>query len=358
MTGFVGPLGAKPHAANAPQARHAENHRSLLGSCSRAGWIATLGSVLIPARLPTPLHAAWVDQQVQGPFVCHVEASLAEMPSLVGTLGQLQDDLVQILGIPPAHQPIDVFIFQSKKSYDRFLDQNGPKAPYRRALFVQERGRGRVFTYRGPQLATDLRHECTHALLHAVHPVVPLWLDEGLAVYFEVPPQERPYHRAHLSSVRWLARFQALPSLSRLEKLRKVEQMDRGDYRAAWAWVHFLLNGPQPLRHELSRYLADIRSGGPPGQLSQRLANSLTNPTEQLARHFLHWPEPPVPMTEAWHRGLFPEGFGLVHTARGDLTHGKPTNVPWLTYLAEPGWDNPRSLVSRSLGIRPIWDFG
>jgi hypothetical protein len=46
-----------------------------------------------------------------------------------------------------------------------------------------------VFAYRGEDFETDLRHECTHALLNAALPVVPLWLDEGLAEYFEVLPQ-------------------------------------------------------------------------------------------------------------------------------------------------------------------------
>ena len=43
----------------------------------------------------------------------------------------------------------------------------------------------------GDHLRTDLRHELTHALLHGVLKDVPLWLDEGLAGFFELPPDAR-----------------------------------------------------------------------------------------------------------------------------------------------------------------------
>ena len=44
-----------------------------------------------------------------------------------------------------------------------------------------------VYTYWGDRIQQDLRHELTHALLHSVLKDVPLWLDEGLAEYFEMP---------------------------------------------------------------------------------------------------------------------------------------------------------------------------
>ena len=61
--------------------------------------------------------------------------------------------------------------------------------PYRPALFILEGGSPGVYTYRKPDLDIDVRHECTHALLHSALPVVPLWLDEGIAKYFEVPAE-------------------------------------------------------------------------------------------------------------------------------------------------------------------------
>ena len=66
-----------------------------------------------------------------------------------------------------------------------YIEAHYPDIPYRRALFIKEHGLAGLYAYRHADLAVDLRHECTHAMLHASLPYVPLWLDEGLAEYFE-----------------------------------------------------------------------------------------------------------------------------------------------------------------------------
>ena len=90
-----------------------------------------------------------------------------------------------------------------------FMVSKYPKLPSRRAFFVaQTRGVGRsedllIYTYWGERVQQDLRHELTHALLHSVLKDVPLWLDEGLAEYYELLHHEirrlidrhRPQHR-------------------------------------------------------------------------------------------------------------------------------------------------------------------
>jgi len=119
--------------------------------------------------------------------------------------------------------------------------------------------------------------------------MVPLWLDEGLAVYFENPPDKRAIGSPQLDAVRWSVRLGGVQSLESLEKKRRVEEMERGDYRAAWAWVHFMLHGSPEAREELTRFIADIHSRNPPGLLSQRLRSRMENPGEQLAAHFKSW---------------------------------------------------------------------
>jgi len=185
-------------------------------------------------------------------------------------------------------------LFRNKVDYDRFLSRNLPRVTYRRALYVKEQGTGRVFAYRSSQFDTDLRHECTHALLHAVLPMVPLWLDEGLAVYFESPAGKRVFDSPQLGGVRWSIRLGGVQRLESLEKKKKTEEMDRSDYRAAWAWVHFMLHGSPEARNELVRFLADIRGGTPPGLLSQRLRSRLGDPVGQLNAHFLSWSKQPA----------------------------------------------------------------
>ena len=84
-----------------------------------------------------------------------------------------------------------------------------------------------VFAYEGDEFEVDLRHECTHALLNAALPVTPLWLDEGLAEYFEVEAGQRAAGHPHQKYVKWNAYLGQTPSLEDLEQVREVNQMTR-----------------------------------------------------------------------------------------------------------------------------------
>jgi len=231
----------------------------------------------------------WVDLRVSGPFVCRSEFPLAPWEGLLRELAELQEDLVCRLEIPPVAEPIELYLFCDKSSYDRYLRQNLPGIPYRRALYIKSRGPGRVYAYRSQELRTDVRHECTHALLHAVLPLVPLWLDEGLAEYFEVPLQQQAFDNPHRDSLRWSLQFGSVRRLEDLERAGNLSDMGRNEYRDAWAWVHFMLHGPRQANAELIGYLRDIRSGVPPGLLSDRLKRQLGAPDRYLAGHFKQW---------------------------------------------------------------------
>ncbi len=231
----------------------------------------------------------WVDRRVSGPFVCQSEFPLTAWEGLLEELTQLQDDLVRCLGVPPAREPIRLYFFRSKRSYARFLKQHFPGIPYRRALYIKGQGPGEVYTYRSQEFVTDVRHECTHALLHAVMPVVPLWLDEGLAEYFEVSSDDQAFDNPHLAGLRWNLWFGMLPHLESLEKMDDLSEMGGPEYRDAWAWVHFMLHGPKEAHAELVGYIADIRANAPPERLSRRLNRRLRSPYRDLANHFKHW---------------------------------------------------------------------
>lgn len=250
------------------------------------GWIAL-------AVFATFSHAqaqGWPDQRRIGPLLVHSDAPLTETDlAMLGRLAQLEQDLNQALGLGMLREPIYVYIFSERAPYQQYLKEYFPELPYRPALFVKARGPGMVFVHRGANFETDLRHEATHAMLHASLPMVPLWLDEGLAEYFELPREERAYDNPYLATLRWNFRFRVVPGLARLEAIDSVEAMGRSQYRYSWAWVHLLLHGPAPAREELVQYLADIRASTPPGQLSERLARRLDDPDRQLAEHFKRW---------------------------------------------------------------------
>jgi hypothetical protein len=231
----------------------------------------------------------WTDAREFGPFVCRSEFPLAEVQPLLEELGQLQADLVETLRIPPAEERVEVYFFRGKATYKQFLAAHFPKVGYRRALYVKDGGPGMVMAYRNPEFGNDLRHECTHALLHAVLPAVPLWLDEGLAKYFEVQRASRAYGHPYLSSLPWTVRLLGLSSVEDLERRSSVSEMGTSEYRAAWAWVHFLLHGSAEGRAELIRFVADLRSGGPVGDFSSRLRRRIPSVDRYISTHFRTW---------------------------------------------------------------------
>jgi len=233
--------------------------------------------------------AGWINSKEFPPFDVWAEFPLDGWQGLLGELAQLQLDLTQDLRVPQTRQWIEVFLFRDQQSYSRYLREHLPDVPYRRALYVKSQGQGRVYAYRSRELATDLRHECTHALLHAVLPVVPLWLDEGLAEYFEVPANERSYDNPHLSSLRWNLLLGTVAKLEALEKKSDLAEMSRGDYRHAWAWIHYMLHGSEQARQELIGFLRDIGAGALPGLLSQRLRRRLPATEKRVTAHIKGW---------------------------------------------------------------------
>lgn len=231
----------------------------------------------------------WPHERTAGVFHCHATFDLEPYRELFGELGQLQRDLHATLGVVRARGPVHVYLLQSQTGYQQYVQQYFPDVPYRRALFVKTRGPGMVFAFKNDELAIDVRHESTHALLHSSLPSVPLWLDEGLAEYFEVQRPLRASGNPHLARVQWNLRLALAPDLAALEAKATLGDMEKSDYRDAWAWTHWMLHGPQAAHDELVRYLADLQAGTPAGQLSERLRRRIPALEESFIEHFQNW---------------------------------------------------------------------
>jgi hypothetical protein len=230
--------------------------------------------------------AEWKDTRIFGPFVCRADFDLEDNVSVLSDLGDLQDELVETLQIAAPKEAIQVYLFHDEGTYRRYLKQLYPDMPFRRAFFIQERGRQRIFAFDSSQFEADLRHEGTHALLHASLATVPLWLDEGLAGYFEVLPEKRLNKAPHFSATLWNARFGIAPDLTALEKMDDAAAMGKNDYRDSWAWVHFLLNGPAEAKNDLRAYLQDLNQPKTPVSLSNRLNRRYSSPETEFKDFF------------------------------------------------------------------------
>jgi hypothetical protein len=219
--------------------------------------------------------AGWPDSRVLGPFVCRADFPLRELEPFLNELSQLQADLVYALAIPPAKEPIELYLFHDRQTYERYMRQHFPSVPFRRAVYIKANGPGRVFAYRSDQLEIDLRHECTHALLNSSLKNIPLWLDEGLAGYFELPPKQRASGNPHLSSVRWNVWLGMAPKIENLEKCTDITKMGKPEYRDCWAWTCFILHGSPDAHKELVQYLRDIQTQNRPEMLTIRLSQKI-----------------------------------------------------------------------------------
>jgi hypothetical protein len=242
-----------------------------------AGWMALAA--------PPAWSSGWVDEQQLGVYSFHAEFPLRDIADLVQDLGELQKDIESTLELKCSDRPIHVYLFRSSLSYSRAIRQLVPGSGNRRAMFVAGNDFGRVFAYRHRDLATDLRHETTHALLHNALPYVPLWLDEGLAEYFEAPVLLRVdghAHRRALKTVVWLGNK---PNLAELEAKRDLEKFTAADYRDAWGWVNFMLHGPPEARAALQEYLATIPTGREPTPLSLTLQRRLPDLDRRIVQH-------------------------------------------------------------------------
>ena len=242
------------------------------------------GSSQSPAALPSK-YSQRVSQFV---FISDFEVKVDQPP--FRELAALRDQVVQELHLPApgSHVLINVYLFPDRDRYEQFMKAKYPDLPRRRAFFVaQPRSVSSgddllVYTFWGDHIRQDLRHELTHALLHSVLKDVPLWLDEGLAEYFENPAEAKGVNRQHLQV---LQQEGFKPDMARLEQLSQVSQMNPGEYREAWAWVHFMLRGNPDSRKVLLAYIQQLKSTSSPGPLQPKLKAKLPDLNEALLTH-------------------------------------------------------------------------
>lgn len=222
-------------------------------------------------------------------FIFHCDFDVRQRGDIVRDLVDLRTDISQQLNIRIAAEPIHLLLFGNAANYRGYMRAYFPDVPERRALFIKRRGPGMVFAYDSRSLGTDLRHETTHALLNASLAYVPLWLDEGLAEYFEVPASKRQAEGEHMRMVRWRATLGNVPKVEELDSIRELSAMGAAQYRDAWSWIHFLLHFSPASRQCLQRYLQDVQAGLPPGPFPRRLAADLPDADASYLQHFRRW---------------------------------------------------------------------
>lgn len=239
-----------------------------------------------PMEHTAPATPRWPFEWRVDEFCFHADFDVRSREGLIDELKRLRTDLTEVLGIRINSEPVHMVLFSNARNYREYLREYFPDLPDRRAMYIKRRGPGMVFAYQNREMDVDLRHETTHALLNASLAYVPLWLDEGIAEYFEVIAANRHTRNGHLSAVKIRVLLGQVPNLSSLENISDLSEMSAGSYRDAWSWVHFMLHESAQSRATLIRFLEDIQSGIPPGPLSRRIAAELPDHHNRYLRHF------------------------------------------------------------------------
>jgi hypothetical protein len=221
-----------------------------------------------------------------GPFLIFSNFSMSDDPQAVRCLQALERDMKLHLDFIPNmnEDPVEIYVLDDREAFAHFLKFYYPELPQRRAFFLAQGSQRVVYTYSSPRLEEDLRHEATHALLHGSYGDLPLWLDEGLAEFFEndlVQPNAE-LERVHLITKDLDSGWK--PNLERLGSISDIREMTPRDYREAWAWVHLFLKGPGSGKTVMATCLNDLNQSPEKVEPWRRLAeNGATN--DRLLSH-------------------------------------------------------------------------
>ncbi len=264
----------------------------LIGSTTR--WAMRV-SVLVIACAIAGCHTNSVPKIRQLPKHCEIgldqltirsDIDIDRHDPLLQELVNLRKEVRSTLHLPEATRPVTVYLFRDESRYMQYMRDRHPTLPARRAFFIGTSKELMVYAYWGDKTREDLRHEYTHGVLHASLKTVPLWLDEGLAEYFEVAP-EQPVglNQDHAESLAIAIQNGWRPDLKRLEQIDEVNQMQRADYQEAWAWVHYMLQGTPDGPPVLTDYLRSLNASSHASSFTSRVSKELPDSANRLTVH-------------------------------------------------------------------------
>jgi len=211
---------------------------------------------------------------------------IAADSDLIEELKDLREQVSATLELPEQRDPVSVYLFEDEASYRRYMQTTWPDLPPRRAYFVGTTRELSVYSYHGPRVREDLRHEFTHGLLHASLQTVPLWLDEGLAEYFEVEGSAAGVpHSEHLRYLQDARAEGWNPSLYQLEAITDFRRLTQRDYAEAWGWVHYMLHSDASARKVLADYVTGLRDNSIPARMLPALEAAVPAYHAQMVGH-------------------------------------------------------------------------
>ncbi len=261
----------------------------------RGAWAAGVALVFVAglggeARGVWPIRQAGGEHIVQTPhYIVRTELG-ADVAQMVASQQEaLYVELVRRMGDvrkPPPDQRFSVLVLPDRRRYEREL---APEAEGSRGIFIPAKD---VLACWGgaeePDLILEtLRHEGTHQLVwHCIGPQCPMWLNEGLAVFYEhaqfrkgglevgqVPPGRVASLRLAIQEGRLLplARMRSMTNKEWVAAVNSKAAQAALQYDEAWAMVHFLAyGGNQKYRASFLQFIYYVARGEKADQAWER----------------------------------------------------------------------------------------
>jgi hypothetical protein len=250
-----------------------ESARAVLEAAPGAAWAAPLRELLAKADRGPAFGRRWSVETRHYEVVSDIDRAVCAAAGKL--LEQHHNAYRSRLGTPPpAERRFPVYLFSGFAGYERYVADLGYETAEGTAGLYSPLLK-QLLVWNLPDREAMFRtvvHEGFHQYLDAIVPVAPVWLDEGLAEYFEV---------AGFEQGRWIEgqrRSDHLAVLARLpEERRRASRLlgltgegfraDRGtNYALAWAFVHFLRQGGNRERALQDALLGELRGGLAPGE--------------------------------------------------------------------------------------------
>lgn len=206
-----------------------------------------------------------------GPFIFHTNFPVNEISAEINSLLTTCNDIKQRLRLPDPYELTDIYIYENQSAYEAFFRKNFPGERVHPSVFTKnyvvlkkEADRCHIYVYRSDKLGEDLRHEGVHAILHStITKKIPIWLDEGLAEYYEKDGEKESLWLNERWLTESIARIQnrKFQTLAKLEQIVLPSSFPTACYCDSWAWICFMLNGPENIRAILPTYLKEYQAG-------------------------------------------------------------------------------------------------
>jgi len=240
--------------------------------------ICLLVALVLLGGLPTRGEAAWTRLRTAN-FVFIGDAPERDIRAIARNLEQFRDALSRALPNSRSQSvaPTVVLVFASHRSFLPFMPQFEGRPVEVSGIFRAEDDINYI-ALNAEQRAAGLRtafHEYTHLLVSNTIRSLPLWLEEGLAEFYETF-EERDGGEAgmigtpsahHLQALRTqFIPLEALMAIDETAPIYNENSRRSAFYSTAWALTHYLLLGNPDGVRQLDRYIAYLGADVPQQQ--------------------------------------------------------------------------------------------